>query len=281
MTIGEWLNEAQDALAASGCPDPAIDARWMAEDVLHMTSTALRFEAQNSLEADVLRQLNECLRRRLEGEPVQYILKRSDFMGLKLYVDNRVLIPRQDTETLVEAAIVALHGKRQPKVLDLCTGSGAIGLSIATLVPGAQVTLSDISQGALEVARKNAHLLNVDVSIRHGDLFKAVGREKFDMIVSNPPYIRRSDMEQLQTEVRFEPAQALDGGLDGLDYYRRITTELPAHLNPTGSIYLEVGEGEARDVMEMLHDSMNWADSGILRDLNGIERIVWAQREQE
>lgn len=281
MTIGEWLREAQAALAASGCPDPAVDARWIAEDALHMTTTALRFEAQNALEGDVLEQMNACLRRRLSGEPVQYILKRCDFMGLKLYVDNRVLIPRQDTETLVEAAIVALHGQRQPRVLDLCTGSGAIGLSIATLVPGAQVTLSDISAGALEVARRNAHLLNVEVAIRHGDLFKAVAREKFDMIVSNPPYVRRSDMEQLQTEVRYEPTLALDGGLDGLDCYRRIAQELPAYLKPEGSAYLEVGEGEARDVLEMLRDGATWAESGILKDLNGIERIVWVRGHQE
>lgn len=281
MTIGEWLKEAQAALTASGCPDPAVDARWIAEDALHMTATALRFEAQNALEGETLEQMNACLRRRLSGEPVQYILKRSDFMGLKLYVDNRVLIPRQDTETLVEAAIVALHGLRQPRVLDLCTGSGAIGLSIATLVPGAQVTLSDVSPGALEVARKNAHLLNVEVAIRHGDLFKAVGREKFDMIVSNPPYVRRSEMEQLQPEVRYEPALALDGGLDGLDCYRRIAEELPAYLKPEGSVYLEVGEGEARDVLEMLRDGASWAESGILKDLNGIERIVWARGHQE
>lgn len=246
-----------------------------------MTATALRFEAQNALEGSALHELNQCLQRRLEGEPVQYILKRCDFMGLKLYVDKRVLIPRQDTETLVEAAIVALHGKKNPTVLDLCTGSGAIGLSIATLVPGAEVTLSDVSPGALEVARKNAHLLNVDVNIRHGDLFKAVGREKFDMIVSNPPYIRRSDMEQLQTEVRFEPALALDGGLDGLDFYRRIAAELPAHLKNEGCVYLEVGEGEARDVLELLRDQMVWADSGITNDLNGIARIVWARGRQE
>ena len=281
MTIGEWLKEAQEALTVSGCPDPAVDARWMAEDVLHMTATALRFEAQNALEGPTLSELNQCLQRRLDGEPVQYILKRCDFMGLKLYVDKRVLIPRQDTETLVEAAIVALHGKKKPNVLDLCTGSGAIGLSIATLVPGAEVTLSDVSPGALEVARKNAHLLNVDVTIRHGDLFKAVGREKFDMIVSNPPYVRRSDMEQLQTEVRFEPALALDGGLDGLDFYRRIASELPAHLKSEGCVYLEVGEGEARDVLELLQDQMDWADSGILNDLNGIARIVWARGRQE
>jgi len=162
-------------------------------------------------------------------------------------------------------------------VLDLCTGSGAIGVSIGTLVPGAKVTLSDISTGALEVAKKNAHDLGVEVVLRHGDLFKAVGREKFDLIVSNPPYIRSSDMDELQLEVKFEPALALDGGLDGLDFYRRIAEDAPAHLNAGGSIYLEVGEGEARDVLDLLKNNLDCADCGIIRDLTGIERIVWAR----
>lgn len=277
MTITEWLKGAIESLEASGCPDPAIDARWIAEDILNMSSSALRFEGQNAVEADKLEAMNACLHRREQGEPVQYILKRSDFMGMRFHVDSRVLIPRQDTECLVEAAVIALHGKRDPRVLDLCTGSGAIGISIGTLVPTANVTLADVSVGALEVAKKNAHDLGVELTLRHGDLFKAVGKEKFDLIVSNPPYIRSSDMESLQTEVRFEPVLALDGGLDGLDFYRRIAGEADAHLLPDGCIYLEVGEGEAQDVLSLLKNNLNCADAGILRDLNGVERIVWAR----
>ena len=166
-------------------------------------------------------------------------------------------------------------------MLDLCTGSGAIGLSIGTLVPGAAVTLSDLSPGALEVARRNAHDLNVDAVLRHGDLFKAVGREKFDLIASNPPYIRASEMDQLQAEVRFEPALALNGGLDGLDFYRRIALDAPKHLLPGGSLYLEVGMGEARDVLDLVRSGMDAAESGTLKDLNGVERVVWAKSRQE
>lgn len=277
MTIAEWLKSAAEALEQSGCPDPAIDARWIAEDVLHMPASALRFEANNAPAADQLSEMNECLRRRLQGEPVQYILRRADFMGLQLYVDSRVLIPRQDTETLVEAAIVELQCMKAPRVLDMCTGSGAIGLSIKTLVPRAEVTLSDVSAGALEVVRKNAHELGAEVSVRQGDLFKAVGREKFDLIVSNPPYIPRGELGQLQKEVRFEPELALDGGLDGLDFYRRIALDAPKHLCAGGCIYLEVGEGEARSVRDLLMSALDCQDSGILRDLNGIERVVWAR----
>lgn len=279
MTITEWIKNAAETLEAAGCPDPTIDARWIAEDILNMTASALRFEGQNAIDPAKLENMNTCLKRRQMGEPVQYILKRGDFMGMRFYVDSRVLIPRQDTETLVEAVIIALHGKRSPKVLDLCTGSGAIGISIGTLVPDAQVTLADISTGALEVAKKNAHDLSVEVNLRHGDLFKAVGKEKFDLIVSNPPYIRSSEMNELQTEVRFEPALALDGGLDGLDFYRRIAEEASAHLNAGGSIYFEVGVDEAQDVLNLLKTHLNCADCGVLKDLTGIERIVWARSE--
>lgn len=275
MTISEWLHHAGEVLSESGCPDPAVDARWIAEDMLNMTTSALRFEGQKVIPPEALQKMNECLQRRMQGEPVQYILKKSDFMGMRFYVDNRVLIPRQDTESLVEAVVIALQGRKNPRVLDLCTGSGCIGLSIATLTPGARVTLADVSSGALEVAKKNAHELNAEVTLRHGDLFDAVGREKFDLIVSNPPYIPTAEVSQLQAEVRYEPALALDGGLDGLDFYRRIIREAPAHLSENGSIYLEVGMGEAQDVLEMLRANMDSADSGVIRDLCGVERIVW------
>ena len=275
MTISEWMSQAIDSLRASACPDPEIDARWIAEDVLGMSAPELRFEAQREPGARQLDRLNMALRRRIEGEPVQYILRRADFMGLRLYVDERALIPRQDTETLAEAAIVALQGKGECSVLDLCAGSGAIGLSIATLVPGARVTLADASAGALEVARKNAKELNADVELRRGDLFRAVDGERFDLIVCNPPYIPSDELPTLQREVRHEPAMALDGGADGLNFYRRIAADADAHLKPGGSIYLEVGAGEAEAALALMRQGVTAADAGIRKDLNGIDRVIW------
>ena len=277
MTIGEWLRHAQDVLAESGCPDPQIDSKWIAEDTLGLTRTELHFESERAIDGQTLERLDERLHLRAQGEPVQYILKSAYFMGLKFYVDNRVLIPRQDTETLVEAVIVALHEFDEPEVLDLCAGSGAIGLSVKTLIPSASVTLTDVSREALEVVRRNAHDLNVDVGIRQGDLFKAVGRDKFDLIASNPPYIPHGDLAQLQREVRHEPMLALDGGSDGLDVYRRIAGEAGAHLNPGGFIYLEVGIGEAEPVLSLVTENIECAQAGVLNDLNGIPRVVWAR----
>lgn len=277
MTVSEWLSSAAAALEASGCPDPSVDSRWIAEDMLKMTSAELRFAALNELSDEQLSTLNACLERRKMGEPVQYILGRADFMGLKFHVDKRVLIPRQDTETLVEAAIVELQRSGGRKVLDLCTGSGAIGLSIQSLIADAKVTLSDVSIGALEVAEKNAKALEVNVSLRHGDLFKAVGREKFDLIVSNPPYLRTDEMEELQREVRFEPAIALEAGEKGMDFYERIAKDAPKHLNPAGAIYLETGCEQARDVLELLRENIDAEDSGVICDLCGKERVAWAR----
>ena len=279
MTVAEWLRGAEQSLDESGCPNPAIDARWIAEDFLGLTSSALRFQSADVLNAAQLELLNGALSRRLNGEPVQYILGSADFMGLKFYVDARVLIPRQDTETLAEAVIVASRHYGAPRVLDLCTGSGAIGLSVKTLCPTAEVTLTDVSAGALDVAKRNMRLLGVDAALRHGDLFKAVGHEAFDLIASNPPYIVRGELARLQREVRHEPEIALDGGEDGFDFYRRIAREADAHLNNGGSVYLETGAGQAEGVLSLLRENIVCADFGIINDLNGVGRVAWVRKQ--
>ena len=277
MNIADWLNRARTLLAESGCPDPEVDARWIAEDTLSMSWASLKFEGEREVTGPELARLDARLNRRLTGEPVQYILGRASFMGLDFVVDRRVLIPRQDTETLAEAALIELKSRAAPAVLDLCTGSGCVGLSLKNLAPHSAVTLTDISRDALEVARANAKALGADVTLRPGDLFAAVGREAFDVIVSNPPYIPAAQLPGLQAEVRFEPGLALDGGEDGLSVYRRIAGECGPHLRPGGAMYLEVGIGQADDVLALLRDHLAPADSGAIRDLNGIDRVVWAR----
>ena len=278
MIISEWLKHARDRLTQNNCPDPDIDARWIAEDALGMTRQALVFEGDRAIPRHQLYRLEAMLDRRAAGEPVQYILGSADFMGLRFRVDGAVLIPRQDTETLVEAALIELRQRQgNPALLDLCTGSGCVGLSLASLAPDAKVTLADVSREALYVARRNMHALGVKAELKQGDLFAAVGRDRFDVIVSNPPYIPRRELDGLQREVRFEPRMALDGGEDGLDFYRRIAAEAPDHLNPGGSLYLEVVIGQSADVLALLKANLPCVGSGAVRDLNGVERVVFAK----
>lgn len=280
MTISEWLNRAKARLTDTGCPDPDIDARWIAEDALGMTRQALLFEADRPLDHDQLMTLESMLDRRAAGEPVQYVLESADFMGLRFHVTHGVLIPRQDTELLAETALIDLRQRQgTPEALDLCAGSGCVGLSIASLAPDVRVTLADISKDALEVARRNARELDVRADIRQGDLFEAVGKQRFDVIACNPPYIPTADLDGLQKEVRFEPRLALDGGADGLDFYRRIANEVWDHLNPGGGLYLEVGINEAAPVEALLQSNPRCAETGRAKDLNGIDRVVWCKAE--
>ena len=279
MNIAEWLNRARTLLAESGCADCEVDARWIAEDMLGMTWANLKFEGERAIPPEALRRLDSCLNRRMAGEPLQYVLGRASFMGLDFIVDRRVLIPRQDTETLVEAALIELRTHPDGAVLDLCTGSGCVGLSINSLAPGCEVTLADISRDALDVAKQNARALGANVRLRCGDLFQAVARERFDMVVSNPPYIPQDQLSSLQREVRYEPALALNGGEDGLDVYRRIAKDAPAHLKPRGAVLLEVGIGQAEAVAELLREGLNTSAAGTINDLNGIQRVVWARLE--
>lgn len=280
MIISEWLKHARNRLAQTNCPDPDIDARWIAEDVLCLTRQELVFEGDRAIPRHQLYRLEAMLDRRAAGEPVQYILGSADFMGLRFRVDGAVLIPRQDTETLVEATLIELRQRPgRPALLDLCAGSGCVGLSLASLAPNARITLADVSHEALEIARANQKDLGVKVELRQGDLFNAVGRERFDIIASNPPYIPTSELSGLQQELRFEPRIALDGGSDGLDFYRRIAEGAVDHLNPGGAIFLEVGINEAQPVLELVKARLPCAQAGTVKDLNGVERVVFGKME--
>jgi len=215
--------------------------------------------------ADVAR-ANEYADRLLAGEPLDYVLGCSEFCGLKLEVDNRVLIPRFETEVLANL-VVELVGEGKPRVLDLCTGSGCISAVIAKSTD-AEITASDISDDALDVARKNLDALNVTVV--KSDMFDGIDGS-FDFIVSNPPYVRSGDIDGLQKEVTAQPRIALDGGEDGLDFYRRIADGAAAHLNPRGIVAVEVGYDQANDVCAI------FAGLGcceIINDLDGVQRIV-------
>lgn len=252
-----WRAQAARRLEAAGSPDPMADAR-----LLSWGDSLRELSPQEEARLDAL------LARRLAGEPVQYVLESAWFMGLEFYVDARVLIPRQDTETLCEAALAFLRQKASPRALDLCAGSGAIGLSLAKLCPGAKVVLADVSADACAVVDKNRRRLGVEAEIVEGDLFAPVQGRVFDLIACNPPYIRTGELDTLQAEVQREPRLALDGGADGLAFYRRIAAEYAKYLAPGGALFLEIGWDEAEDVRAL------FGGGRVLRDLSGRDRVI-------
>ena len=252
-----WRAQAARRLEAAGSPDPMADAR-----LLSWGDSLRELSPQEEARLDAL------LARRLAGEPVQYILESAWFMGLEFSVDRRVLIPRQDTETLCEAALAFLRDRESPRALDLCAGSGAIGLSLAKLCPGAHVTLADVSADACAVIAENRRRLGVEAVIVTGDLFAPVEGRVFDVIACNPPYIRTGELDTLQAEVQREPRLALDGGADGLAFYRRIAAEYAKYLAPGGALFLEIGWDEAEDVRAL------FGGGRVLRDLSGRDRVI-------
>lgn len=206
--------------------------------------------------------------KRLDGEPLQYIFGEWDFMGLPFKVGHGVLIPRPETETLCEHALILAGARGYESALDICCGSGCIGISLARR-GGLRATLADIAPDPLRYAMENAHLNGVNATILQSDMFKRV-RGRFDMILCNPPYIPSGSLASLQREVKKEPLLALDGGEDGLDFYRRIAAEYGAYLNPGGALLLEVGLGEAWAVRALFPEKPGY----LLKDLNGAERVV-------
>ncbi|NLD59432.1 MAG: peptide chain release factor N(5)-glutamine methyltransferase [Clostridiales bacterium] len=262
MNVLKWRRLAAERLRQAGSPDPAADAKLIS------WGDALR-ELSEAEEA----RLEELLARRLSGEPTQYVLGLAYFMGFEFFVDRRVLIPRQDTEVLVEKALKLLSALPGPRVLDLCAGSGAIGLSIAKLHPGACVTLTDISAGACAVIEENRARLGAGAEILCGDLFEPVRGRAFDLIACNPPYVETGALANLQPEVRREPALALDGGPDGLGFYRRIGAACREHLSPGGQLLLEIGSEQAEAVQEI------FGGGEVYRDLCGRDRVIQIRGE--
>lgn len=217
----------------------------------------------------------DAIKRRMTGEPLQYITGSQEFMSLDFLVTPGVLIPRQDTEILVEAVIQAVKNKENTTILDIGTGSGCIAISLAHFIKNCSVTAVDISKDALEVAQKNALRCGVEdrITFIESDLLSNISKCEFDVIVSNPPYIPAQEVETLESQVKdFEPRTALDGGKDGMDFYRRITKDAGSFLKSDGLLAFEVGFNQSRQVAEIMRESFK--DIKIKKDLAGIERVV-------
>lgn len=271
MTVREALRYAAARLAAAGVPDARLDAEYLLVELQGTDRLRLLAEGESELDERTAAAYDGQLARRERREPLQYILGSQPFMGLTLAVSPAALIPRADTEILCEAALAAL--KPSMRALDLCTGTGALAIALKAYRPEAEVHAADISPDALALARSNAKANGTEIVFHEGDLFAPLAGLRFDLIVSNPPYIPHGELDSLQAEVCWEPALALDGGDDGLGFYRRIAREAPEHLTAGGAMLLEIGCTQAAAVTALLRTA-GFADLAVLPDLAGLDRVV-------
>ncbi len=261
------------------------EAELVLTHVLDCNRLSLYLQKDTFLKQDKLAQVCGILKRRIIGEPLQYILGTVEFMGYEFKVDRRALIPRFETEILVSAALerLKLIGKAgELKILDLGTGSGCLAVCLAKLLPQADIWASDISLPALELAKENADLHQVKVKFLYSDIFCALQLvdQKFDLIISNPPYIAQKELSSLAKEISFEPTLALEAGSDGLDFYRRIISQANLYLSKNGLLALEVGADQA-DQVSMICNQQNFNVLDVIKDYNNIQRVVIAQPRKE
>jgi release factor glutamine methyltransferase len=267
---------ATDDFRARGIENPRLDAELLVAHALGIDRMRDILDANRPLEGVELATLRDHVKRRRAYEPIAYLRGEREFYGLKFRVDKRVLVPRPDTETLVDAALArSTHVSMSMRQLDLCTGSGCVAIAMARQRPTASVFASDISSDALAVARDNALRLGAyNVAFVESDLFAAFAGKRFDVITANPPYIATGELATLMPDVRdHEPRLALDGGADGLDIVRRIVKDAPAHLTPGGVLAMEIGAGEAPATVA-LFEAQGFADVRVHRDIARIERVV-------
>ena len=248
------------------------DAQLLITTCLDMSVTDYILWDKNEVSDDKVIEIQQLAKRIVSGEPLQYVVGMTEFMSLKFCVEEGVLIPRADTETLVEKAIEII-GDKSLSVLDIGTGSGCVGISIAHYCKNAIVSSADISEKALKIAKNNARLNNADVDFVKCDILNEVPKNSYDMIVSNPPYIPTDVIDGLDINVKeHEPHLALDGGCDGLDFYRRITSVAPSILNTGGVLLYEVGHDQAQDVKALMEK--DFKNIEIIKDLCGINRVI-------
>lgn len=283
------VKEGEYRLAKAFCMDAKIDAEELYCFLTGIDRVHLFLKANEEVDPETEEKYMELIARRAQRIPLQHITGVQEFMGHTFRVSPDVLIPRQDTETLVLEAGKTIQANPQKKagfwdrlkgrgdweVLDLCCGSGAVGISLAKMYSNIRVTAADISEAAVRVAEDNAQNLRARVKFLQGDMFAPLGGRKFDMIVSNPPYIRTNMISILQEEVKkHEPLSALDGGRDGLDFYRTIVEQAADHLTPEGWLMMEIGHDQGEDLRKMLKDSQKYTPAEVIKDLPGRDRVV-------
>lgn len=272
------LADGAKMLTQAGIDEAELDAGYILEYITGLNSAQYFIHSEDIIEKNKAEEFFRLIERRSKRIPLSYVIGTRDFFGLTFKVDENVLIPEQETELLVEEVIKYSEGK---SVLDMCTGSGCIAISIALFGNPSKVAASDISEKALEVARENAKSLKAgEISFIQGDMFENV-TDKFDIIVSNPPYIETGEIDELMPEVRdYIPRLALDGDIDGLKFYRIISKEAVKKLNKNGRIFYEIGYNQSRAVASILLEN-GFTDVKIMKDYSGLDRIVMAKLDEK
>lgn len=267
MTLFELYTSIKLRLEPVALEEAEQQARLIICHALKIDMTQLLLNYNRQISQSEQAEVERIVEKRLTGYPLQYIFKTVEFYGLEFYVNDSVLIPRQDTETLVEIALPKIREMNYKTLLDMCCGSGCIGITLSVL-GNVSATLADISSACIELSRKNAQNLGVrNIELIVSDLFDSISG-KFDIITVNPPYLTQAEMQSRQQETAFEPELALFGGIDGLDFYRRIASTYKNYLNPNGALMLEIGcnQGEA---VKALFDNAH-----IVQDINGLDRVI-------
>lgn len=276
MTISEAIKKGMIELKNGNIEEPKLKSRLLMQYVLKQTRQYVIVNDMEQLNKNKEIQYFKEIKKLRKGIPIEHITHQKEFMKLMFFVDKDVLIPRQDTEILVEEVISIAKKINAKNILDLCTGSGAIAVSLAKYLPQTEITAIDISNEALKIAKKNAISNNVEnkITFISSDMFTNLNEEKFDIIVSNPPYIKTNVIEELDMQVKNEPYIALDGGKDGLEFYKKIINESYQYLKFNGYLCLEIGFDQKIDVMELIENTERFIGTYSKKDLFDNDRIV-------
>ena len=279
MTIKETLRKGIIELKINNIQEPSLKARLLLQYILNKPRQYLIIYDNKQLTLRQEVNFFKGIKKLVKGIPLQHITHSQEFMKMTFYVNEDVLIPRPDTEILVEEVIKIAKRINAKKILDLCTGSGAIAVSLAKYIENSQITAVDISDKAISVAKLNAKNNNVEnqITFVESDLFKQLPKEKYDIIVSNPPYIKKEIIKSLDKEVQNEPKIALDGGYDGLDFYRKIINNADEFLKFTGYVCLEIGYDQKDDVLELFESKGKYVNAMCKKDLFDNDRVVIAR----
>lgn len=280
MKIKELIIYGKNLLTANNIEDASLISKVLAEFILNMNKTQLIANDEKEISEEEKTRYYLALIEIVQGMPIQYITNNQEFMKLNFYVDKNVLIPQPDTEILVEEVIEIINkNNEEVKVLDICTGSGCIGTSIAKYTKNTNITMSDISSKALNIA-KNNYIKNIKdtskVEFIQSDMFEEI-KEKYDIIVSNPPYIESEEISKLDKQVQNEPHLALDGGEDGLEFYRKLAVEAHKFLNENGYLCMEIGYNQKEAVIRLLKENKNYKEIYSKKDLSQNDRIIIAK----